>query len=389
MEGGAQPKPGGGNGEPPSGVWRRLKSSLPVVAIAIAAAALIVALGQGGDSGSSPNRLPPAEFLYVDGPRILNYLAQLEGGRIDEVHQISKEIRSLNAGASAGGINAAASTQRESVADSRITRTQSSVLALLLKDLAEDDRHGASVKPVALGGAEDLSEIREGGLVRFVTHSLLSPGYIRPYLVIRQSATFGALFPEFRKHPTAARRAIHQRHKAKVFARQVGPDPRITFAVSPPSKEGEAPLKILMPMHYQGLTGERSLLARGEDRYVGGRLVVIGKVARVFPLEPEESEEAAAPAYTDFATQEIWRGPLEHAASDYLVDEISHRCETRHSSTELAIAKRNLEAGVAPMRSQAILDTPIEGRECFLAKLKRQTKLNAPGAVILPLAVYK
>jgi hypothetical protein len=388
MVGGAQPQAGGGGGDPPGSLWGRVKSALPIVAIAISVVALVVVLTQGEGSSSPSGRLPPAEFLYVDGPRILNYLAQLEGGRVEEVHQISKEIRSLSGGAAAGGLEAAASTQRESVADSTVTRTQSSVLALLLKDLAADDRHGASVRPVRLDSAKDLGGIEEGQLVRFVTHSLLSPGYIRPYVVIRQSATFGALFPQFRKHPAGVRRATHQRRKAEVFARQVGPNPRITFAVSPPPSDGETPLKVLLPMHYLGLTSERSLLAKGDDRYVGGRLVVIGKVARMFPPD-EEGEEEEAPAYTDFATQEIWRSPLEHAASNYLVDEVSHNCETRHSNAELVKAERNLNAGVAPERSRGILDRPIEGRQCLLAKLKRQTRLYAPGAVILPLAVYK
>ena len=132
-------------------------------------------------------------------------------------------------------------------------------------------------------------------------------------------------------------------------------------------------------MRYAELTTERSLLEKDRDEYTGGRVVVIGKVVRVF--DPREAECRGAgpgcepqPAYTDYATQEIWRGPLEQA-SNYLIDNVSHSCRIRRTAAEIAAdptAKRQ-----------------IAGRACFLAKLERQTRLYTPGAVILPLAVYK
>ncbi len=185
-------------------------------------------------------------------------------------------------------------------------------------------------------------------------------------MVVHQSATLGALFPRFAGDRAGAKRSERERKKAEAFANRVGPDPRITFATSlPPSEAEPHPLKILLPMHYLGLTGERSLLEKDQRRYTGGKLVVIGKVVRVFQGEGESS----VPAYVDYATREIWRTPLEHA-SKFLVNRVSHSCITGHTLVDT-------EAGA------------ITGRGCLLTKLARQTRVSSPGAVILPLAVYK
>lgn len=316
--------------------------------------------------------LPPVEFLYLDSARILDFLAELEGGRIGGVHRISKETDSVNATGSGGGFAVGASSQHESVADSTVTRTEASELGLLLDALARNELHGVSFHSIDLTKAKDLENtktIREGMLVRFVTHELLSPGYIRPYVVVRQSATLAALFPQEAGDPASAERATKQRKQAESFAHQIGPDPRITFVVSPrPTKENKTPLEVLMPMRYRDLTQERSLLEKGRDQYTGGRLVVFGKVIRVFRHKRRNS-----PEYTDFATREIWQNPLKQA-SPFLIEHVSHSCRTQRRGAE---------------PEQPSQSGPIRGRACFLAKLKRQTELYSPGAVILPIAVYK
>jgi len=338
----------------------------------------IVAVGihdrsQSSEAKSFEAPIPPVEFFYLDGARILDFLSELEGGEVGAVHRISKEIASVNAGGSADGFTVGASSQHESVADSTITRTEASELGLLLDDLAQNESHGISFHSIDLTSAKNVENskmVREGMLVRFVTHELLSPGYIRPYVVVRQSATLAALFPQAAGNPVGAERAEEQRKKAESFAHQVGPDPRITFVVSPqPKDDGDIPLKVLMPMRYRDLTQERSLLEKGRGHYTGGRLVVFGKVIRVFRHPKSNRSE-----YTDFATREIWQNPLEQA-SNFLIDHVSHNCKTRRTETE-----RKEHPSRSPL---------IEGRHCFLAKLKRQTTLTAPGAVILPIAIYK
>jgi hypothetical protein len=361
-----------------------LKKAFAAACVIVAGLVAVVAIGlyhenRGSEASRFESPLPPVEFLYLDGDRILDFLAELEGGRVGDVHRISKEIASLNAGGSGGGFDIGASSQHESIADSTVVRTEASALGLLLNALAENESHGVSFHSIDLTDPDNVADekkLREGMLVRFVTHDLLSPGYIRPYVVVRQSATLAALFPQAAGNPADAKRAEEQRRKAESFARQVGPNPRLTFVVSPRPRERKGiSLKVLMPMRYANLTQERSLLEKGRDQYTGGRLVVFGKVIRVFRHEsgfPCTDGKKRCPEYTDFATREIWQNPLEQA-SNFLIEHVSHNCRAPRA------------------RSDAFqLGSPeIEGRNCFLAKLKRQTELYAPGAVILPIAVYK
>ena len=193
-----------------------LKHVLAALGI-FAAAAFLVAWGSGkldgGSSGSTgfEARIPPVEFLYLDGGRILNYVAQLEGGEVGEVHRISKEISTVSGEAATGGFKVGASSQHENEADSTLTRTESSELGLLLNDLRGDHLPGVSLHAVSLEDPAGLRGLREGWLVRFSTDHLLAPGYIRPYVVVRQSATLAALFPQAAGSEASALRAAEQR----------------------------------------------------------------------------------------------------------------------------------------------------------------------------------
>jgi hypothetical protein len=364
--------------------FQKIKPHLSSVLTAgIVAALIVIFFSRGGSAtpGSFKARIPPAEFVYLDGSKILNFIAELEGGEVGDIHRISKEIDSVNGKASAGPFEVGASSQHETLAESTLTQTEASKLGVLFEDLRKDGAARVSYHPLPLRNASDLARLREGMLVRFTTKYLLAPGYIRPYVVLRQSATLSALFPR-EPNPQISRA---QQLKAEGFARQIGPDPRLTFAVSPPLSEGEG-LRLLLPMHYSGLTEERSLLEKGLDDYTGGRLVVVGQVIRIFRKSSCEEDAALcpngiAPEYTDFGTRETWRSPLEHA-SNYLIDHVSHNCETPRSYGETK-EYRELNS------DSSHLVPAITGRECFLRKLERQTKLFAPGAVIVPIAIYK
>lgn len=291
----------------------RLKKAVPFVLAAVAAFVLSVAYVElrdesgGTDAQSFEARIPVVEFLYLDGPRVLKYLAGLEGGDVGSVRRISKEIKSVSGEIAQGPFKVGASSQRENSAESTVTRTESSALGLLLAKLEDNERDYVRYHDVELNRVSDLETIREGMLVKFVTHHLLSPGYIRPYVVVRQSATLAALFPRGAGDEEDAARSAEQQRKAKSFARQVGPDPRLTFAVAPPPGEGGRRLKILLPMQYRGLTHERSLLEKGPDEYTGGRLVVIGKVIRRFKYRVHcrngRCGGKTAPEYIDYATE--------------------------------------------------------------------------------------
>ncbi|HEX6782734.1 MAG TPA: hypothetical protein VF125_11990 [Solirubrobacterales bacterium] len=364
------------------------KKAAPYIAAVGAALVLSIAyaefIGPGRDSSGDAfeARIPAVEFLYLDGERVLEYLAQLEGGSVGSVRRISKEISKVEGGAAEGPFRVSASSQHVDSAESTVTRTETSAMGLLLAKLEDNERDFVHYHDIELNTVADLRDVREGMLVKFVTHYLLSPGYIRPYVVVRQSATLAALFPHGQGNDSGADSAVEQQRRAKSFARQVGPDPRLTFAVSPPPADGaQKRLRLLLPMRYSGLTEERSLLERGPDEYTGGRLVVVGKVVRLFRhrvrCEDDVCYGRAAPEYTDFATRETWRHPLE-GASNYLIDHVSHSCSTPRSEE---VRQRRMRAEKPP--------SPLEGRPCFLRKLVLQTELHAPGAVILPIAIWK
>lgn len=349
----------------------------------------LLAEGQDADDQfSSALRMPPAEFLYLDGPRILTYLEELEGGSVKKIHRISKEIRTASAEATLGQGKIGASTQRENAADSVLTRTEASLLGLLISGLRGNRAPRVSLHHVKLNKPSHLEDLEEGWLVRFATDDLVSPGYIRPYVVVHQSATLEALFPRKAGDPLSTERSEDQREEAKRFSERVGRNPRVIFAVSPPPPaSNKSPLRIMMPMNYLGLTTERSMLEKDEDNRAGGKVVVIGKVIRVF--EPEDNEDLD-PEYKDWATREIWKNPLKNA-SNYLIRHVSHSCVTEHTDQERKeIEEENEEEGdLDPQQLEAVLEEKIKGRKCFLLKLDRQTELYAPGALILPLAVYK
>lgn len=366
-----------------------VKKVAPYVVAGLAAAVIAVVFvevwGSGKDAGDPgfEARIPAVEFLYLDGERVLEYLAELEGGEVGSVKRLSQEIRKVEAGVAQGPFDVGASAQHVNSAESTVVRTKSSALGLLIAKLEDSARDYVDFHDVKLNRARDVWDIREGMLVKFVTHSLLSPGYIRPYVVVRQSATLAALFPRGSDTAPAAGRADKQRQRAESFAHQVGPNPRLTFAVAPPPRDGaKKRLKVLLPMSYRGLTEERSLLEKGPDEFTGGRLVVFGKVIRLFKHRVYCNDRGcvgkAPPEYTDYATRETWRHPLEEA-SNYLVEHVSHSCQAHRSSAEKRRWHRR-HKGKMP---------PLEGRYCFLRKLKRQTELHAPGAVILPIAIWK
>jgi hypothetical protein len=348
------------------------------VVAAIGVVAVLALVNDGGDSKGAAaayvSPLPPGEFLYLDGPRILTYLSEMEGGEEASVHRIAGIVTSQTAGANVEDFNVGASSQYESKAEGTVIRTEASELGLLLRDLAEDEHNGVAYHDVDLGEAGSLNQIKEGEIVRFTTHALVGPGYIRPYVVVRDSATLGALFPHVLGSPESVEAAGRHREQAEGFAHQIGPDPRITFLVSP-GQEAEKVPTILMPMRYAALTTERSLLEKDTEKHTGGEVTVFGKVIRKFSSEPSNCKsKTPCPNYTDFATREVWEHPLDHA-SKYLVRRVSHNCKL---AEEEELAQKGDAATAA-----------LSGRKCFLKKLENQTELFSPSAVIAPIAILK
>jgi hypothetical protein len=298
----------------------------------------------------------------------------MEGGEESSIHKIAAVVTSEKAGGDVENFDVGASSQYESKAEGTVIRTEASLLGLLVRDLTENTEPSVEIEKVNLEKPNSLAQIEEGELVSFTTHALAGPGYIRPYVVMRDTATLQGLFPRELGNKVSARRAANHRHQGELFAHQIGPDPRITFLVSP-GQEGENIPTILMPMRYSALTTERSLLEKDSEKHTGGLVTVFGKVIRKFTTEPSncKATEAPCPNYTDFATREVWERPLDHA-SRYLIKRVSHNCRLE------AVEEQKLKGN----------DTErISGRKCLLQKLENQTELFAPSAVIAPIAILK
>lgn len=324
-------------------------------------------------AGHSATHRVPFEFLYIDSGRIADYLAQLEGGEVGQAHRIKKEIRQEKGELSADGVAVGAEAQQENEIESTLVPTASSGLDVILRDV------GPEIRKFEPNDWSSLDGLADGSLVRIRTRYLLSPGYIRPYVIVSTAATLAALFPRRGSGEHARRLAASRRHRVRVFADRIGSDPRITLDIDPPRppKGKEGPVKVLLPIEYKNLTRERSLIEKEEGHFTGGTLTVVGKVARVFRGRGPSSGSGARPGFhpefVDYATRESWQGPIRHTSKS-LLERIGCDCRVVR-----AIGRGS---GGAEAR-------PLHGRRCLLTKLRRQTRLFAPGVVILPLAIYK
>lgn len=113
----------------------------------------------------------------------------------------------------------------------------------------------------------DFEKIGEGTFVTFTSHDLRAPVYSNSYMVVRQAGTLKALFPTAGADELEREEILAQRESAKNYARQVGPNPRIVFALTPyrtrrekrERRDGkDESIKFLLPVRYRRLTDERS-----------------------------------------------------------------------------------------------------------------------------------
>ena len=310
-------------------------------------------LSFGGDNGevAMVNRRP-AEFLYLDNGRAAAYLAQLEGG-IDNGERLTNTLTTqTEAKVNAGNVvSFGGSSQRQSFVEREITPTASAIFFRLIDDLKSDKQ----LFPVSGRLLPTFERQGEGAFVEFKTEELRTPVYANPYQVVRQASTLSALFP-LPSRSKARREAVkHLREASEGFAAQVGPNPRLVYSIQPEDKAGKKKnFRLLLPVRYQQLTDERSLIQNG-----GGRFTVIGKIVRLYATDEGES-------YVDSSTREVWTQAIKHAPGGLLRRTV-RKCE-------LPDGKR---AGAGELRP------------CVLDALHDQTEVDQRGAVIIPIAIYK
>jgi hypothetical protein len=327
------------------------------------------------DSGNPqfPANGPP-EFLYLDGTRVLAYLAEFDGGNFTTKKLTEKSSNELSGSIGLQGVEGGEKSQNVESTSKEIKATAAGNYIELLAKL-ENLHDGLTT--IGLGRFEhDVSKMTEGQFVRFQTHGLRPPIYLNPYLAVRQHETLSTLFPLPPKGEPGRERVSLQRANAKRFSERVGDDPRVVFALRPLSEkelegkqlrkpEKKNQVQYLMPMDARLLTKERSLIKFG-----GGEFTVVGKVVRIFP----EAGNHNSPAYVDSPTLETWQQPLAAAPLKLL-------CRT---NPECATTVR--KEGVSVQESRL---ATLESRRTAIAALEAQTKIRRRGAVILPIAIYK
>lgn len=376
----------------------------------------------------------PAEFLYLDGDRVLAYLAQFDGGTFTSeqlTHKVSESESSkvsvedaLELGSSEGEEQSLART---------ITPTAAGNYIELLSKL--EALHG--LKTIGLGRFRyEVHGLTEGQFVIFRTHALSAPVYLNPYLALRQDRSASTLFPLPRDK---SGRAVVRREwkRALHFQQEVGKDPRVVFALRPLNKlerkgrreletakraeqlvteaggraegpiaatgpkgaspdQGEEPERHLSP-HTPSLTpalllaktrAEKRIVEKNHVEYLmpmdaqlitqerslikfgGGEFTVVGKVVRIFPEHGDDHN----PAYVDTPTLETWEGPLQQAPAQLLC-RTDPKCHERMRDGSLTKSQR--EKAVQRSRAWAI------------EALTEQTEIPRRGAVIVPIAIYK
>jgi hypothetical protein len=316
-------------------------------------------------SANSVGDNQPGEFLYLDSDRVAAYLAQIEGGTTPSEHLTEKLTTEANAKAGVGeAVSVGGTAQNERFVERTVTPTAASSFFRLLHGLeenSEDDKPtylpGLSRKFGHLNALQRNQGLSTGDFVQIKKAQLVPPRYINPYLVVRQAGTLPALFPIRRNDLSTRQKAKAQRRSAERFAHQVGPNPRMLFVFRPISEGSNTPANVryLLPMQYQELTDERSLLEGN-----GGGFTVVGKVVRMFGGPNGEGGSG----YVDSATRQTWGEPLKQAPRPLL-------------------RRGSLSCKQLPPHRTI--------RDCLAKKLTAQTELapGEPGAVIIPVAIYK
>jgi hypothetical protein len=314
------------------------------------------------DASIQETQLRPAEFLYLDDRRVLAYLAEMQGGTTTS-QQLSHKLTNSISGKLAlkGLFEAGGSSQEEDVSQRVVTPTAASSYIELFAAL--DAQHKLRRIRRCL---ECIQGLEEGEFVLFHTDSMLPPVYVNPYLAVRQSATLSALFPMPSSDVTERETVAAQREAAMKFAKQVGYDPRIVFALRP-NEEREKRDQYLLPLDYRQLTNERSLV-----KYGGGEFAVLGKVVRIFP-EPGRTPGPNEQAYVDSPTRETWRRPLKGAISMLLCRANPACLHAIHDEDDAEERAKTIEEARREMNSALIVQSQIHRR----------------GAVIIPIAIYK
>jgi hypothetical protein len=317
--------------------------------------------------GQAPGIAPPA-YAYLDNASVALYLGQLEGG-IAKSEQLTQQLtRGRSAGLSAGGLTVGGQTGSSSQAERVVTPTATARFYQLLDLLSRDGYlHTIDTDASPARVKQAFARIPEGSFVRLQGCTLRLPGYVRLEQIWRASkgtesplsavltATQSSVssggansYDEVIQALGAAGRlkqavgsamiAIPAKPERRLgraidaLEHAVGPNPRVPLSTC----DGRTDYRprgvdLLFPIRLANLSTEASLLA--------GPVTLVGKLVRAVRKPGQE--------YVDDASFATFSGPTD-----------------------------SLDAVQAA------------GTE-FNKELDADAVVLAPGAVILPIAIYK
>jgi hypothetical protein len=351
--------------------WVSLKDLISSIAIAVAVVIAVVALlrsGDGDDDAGFPEAKKaapdtvPAEFAYLDSGRVLAYIGQVEGGlAATETQTLSAKTTAKGSLTAKDVATAEVSSERLRGSSKTVTLTEAdrfyTLLRILRADQGDDDEDGFSTledidveidqdNPIE-GVRQKLADVEEGDFVRIKNAYV----YLPTYAAVLPRARFASRYlGGGLKEPRRALYAPVRPTTRRIFARyraRLHKNPRVPMVLPTldPERRGvEGAVTFFMPARYRSLSPEASLL-RGE-------LTVVGKVVYTEPRLPSEIPSDAPKAYVDFETLTRFAPALKRAE-------------------DLLLNRLNMT------------------REGIVEQVRRSLSIDAPVAVIIPVAMYQ
>jgi hypothetical protein len=294
--------------------FARASAPLAVAAVGIAVAWAFFRGGEPVLPDVDP-RIRPAEFLYLDGARVVAFLSQLEDGLSDSERQTVSRMSAIDVGLT-GAVAGHGSREATGSVERVVTPTGASRFNRLRSRLQDrgwlESLDAHSLAPLQTRGRffDTLGRAGEGGFVEIEHVRLTVPPAVTVYRFARRSGS----------------------GDAKRFVGMVGANPRV-----PLSLRAERSPSVLFVGRYASLADESSLFF--------GEVTVLGKLIRNLPA-------GGGVVYRDKETLATYGPALRSAPAPIL---------------------RKLQIRPASL-----------GRD-----LRDGTTVTAPGAVIIPIAIYK
>ena len=360
-------------GEPSPGGMRRLLLAGAALAGAAAVGLAWLFLGHGDNGsvqgslaslGQAPGIAPPA-YAYLDNASVALYLGQLEGG-IAKSEQLTQQLtQGRNAGLNAGGLSLGGQTGSSASAERVVTPTATARFYQLLDLLGKDGYlHTIDMAATPAQVRRSFAAVPEGSFVELHGCQLALPSYVQlgqlhsgvggywtagnayglagqispvDFYTLEQAQQLASGGKQARAVGYGTATPLPER-KAKRLARAIrglaavdARNPRVPLSTC----DGKVDFKprgvdLLFPIRLGNLSGEQSLLA--------GPVTVVGKLVRAVRTESAD--------YVDNASLTTFADPVSS------VDEAA-------------------------------------SREVMTNELDADASVLAPGAVILPVAIYK